>query len=322
MKEKNTLVTFIVLGSTKTAIYEEQTSSLSFYKNENDSLKEKNDLLKSELIKLDAENKTKLAQYMIELRNVKEKLKLYEDAENNLDNLINLAPGENGDNELVEIIKDTPSMNKRRISQNLNLATKVKMLSDENEKLRLVNDQMNNDLQQMSDQCKIYKGIIDNVKQPNSYLISNLKDKETEIYRLKQEILDKEQENNRLKEECKTHIETINKIQNDMQKIMDNRKKIDDLQYMLTNFIKKEKAGKNNNNDIDNMNNYVNDFNNKLSGSNFSLNNYSTQQRFYNTASSGFRQQKPERDVEAENIKRKVSPPDWYKKIKKNQKKK
>ena len=308
--------------NSKTAIYEEQTSSLSFYKNENDSLKEKNDLLKSELIKLDAENKTKLAQYMIELRNVKEKLKLYEDAENNLDNLINLAPGENEDNELVEIIKDTPSMNKRRISQNLNLATKVKMLSDENEKLRLVNDQMNNDLQQMSDQCKIYKGIIDNVKQPNSYLISNLKDKETEIYRLKQEILDKEQENNRLKEECKTHIETINKIQNDMQKIMDNRKKIDDLQYMLTNFIKKEKAGKNNNNDIDNMNNYVNDFNNKLSGSNFSLNNYSTQQRFYNTASSGFRQQKPERDVEAENIKRKVSPPDWYKKIKKNQKKK
>ena len=197
-------------------------------------------LKKRELIKLDAENKTKLAQYMIELRNVKEKLKLYEDAENNLDNLINLAPGENGDNELVEIIKDTPSMNKRRISQNLNLATKVKMLSDENEKLRLVNDQMNNDLQQMSDQCKIYKGIIDNVKQPNSYLISNLKDKETEIYRLKQEILDKEQENNRLKEECKTHIETINKIQNDMQKIMDNRKKIDDLQYMLTNFIKKE----------------------------------------------------------------------------------
>ena len=90
---------------------------------------------------------------------------------------------------------------------------------------------------------------------------------------------------------------------------------------MLTNFIKKEKAGKNNNNDIDNMNNYVNDFNNKLSGSNFSLNNYSTQQRFYNTASSGFRQQKPERDVEAENIKRKVSPPDWYKKIKKKKKK-
>ena len=306
--------------TSKTAIYEEQISSLNFYKNDNDALKEKNDLLRSELIKLDAENKTKLAQCTIELRSVKEKLKLYEDAENKLDNLINLAPGENGDNELVEIIRDTPSTNKRRINQNLTLATKVKMLSDENEKLRIINDQMNNNLQEMSDQCKIYKGIIDNVKQPNSYLITNLKDRETEIYRLKQEILDKEQENNKLREECKTYIENINKMRGDMQKMIDNRKKIDDLQSMLTNFIKKEKSGKNNFNDIDNMNNYVNSFNKNLTGTNFSLNHYSTQQGFYNTASSGFRQQKPERDIEANSTNKKMNSPNWYNKLKKNNK--
>ena len=59
--------------NSKTAIYEEQISSLNFFKNDNEALKEKNDLLKSELIKLDAENKTKLAQCTIELRSVKEK---------------------------------------------------------------------------------------------------------------------------------------------------------------------------------------------------------------------------------------------------------
>ena len=61
---------------------------------------------------------------------------------------------------------------------------------------------------------------------------------------IKQEILNQEQENNRLGEECKAHVETINKMQNDMQKMLDNRKKIDDLQMMLTNFIQKEKLGK------------------------------------------------------------------------------
>ena len=307
--------------NSKSAIYEEQISSLNFFKNDNEALKEKNDLLRREMIKLDADNKTKIAQYSIELTSLKEKIKLYEDAENKLDNLINLAPGENDENELVEIIKDTPSSNKRRINQNLTLATKVKMLSEENEKLRLVIDKMNNDLQEMTDQCKIYKGVIDNVKQPNSYLITNLKDRETEIYKLKQEILDKEQENNRLREENKTHIETINKIKTDMQKVMDNRKKIDDLQSMLTNFIQKEKAGKNNYNDINNMNNYVNSFNNNLSGTGLSLNNFSTQQKFYNTASSGFRQQKPERDIEAMSSNKKVSPPRYYKNLKKNEKK-
>ena len=307
--------------NSKTAIYEEQISSLEIFKKENEALKEKNDLLRSEIIKLDAENKTKLSQYMIELRTAKEKLKLYEDAENKLDNLINLSPGEDGDNELIEIIKDTPSTNKRRINQNLTLATKVKMLNDENEKLRIINDQMNNKLQEMSDQCNIYKGIIDNVKQPNSYLITKIKDSETEIYRLKQDILNKEQENNKLNEECKSHVETINKMQNDMQKMMDNRKKIDELQIMLSNFIKKEKSGKNNYNDVDYMNSYVNNFNNNLNGTNFSLNHYSTQQGFYNSSNSGFIQQKPERDVEAKNIKLKVSPPDWYMKLKKNEKK-
>ena len=307
--------------NSKSAIYEEQISSLNFLKNDNEALKEKNDLLRREMIKLDADNKTKIAQYSIELTSLKEKIKLYEDAENKLDNLINLAPGENDENKLVEIIKDTPSSNKRRINQNLTLATKVKMLSEENEKLRLVIDKMNNDLQEMTDQCKIYKGVIDNVKQPNSYLITNLKDRETEIYKLKQEILDKEQENNRLREENKTHIETINKIKTDMQKVMNNRKKIDDLQSMLTNFIQKEKAGKNNYNDINNMNNYVNSFNNNLSGTGLSLNNFSTQQKFYNTASSGFRQQKPERDIEAMSSNKKVSPPRYYKNLKKNEKK-
>ena len=87
-------------------------------------------------------------------------------------------------------------------------------------------------------------------------------------------------------------------MQNDMQKMLDNRKKIDDLQMMLTNFIKKEESGKNNYNEIENMNNYVYNFNNNLNGTNFSLNHYSTQQGFYNSSSSGFRQQKPERDIE------------------------
>ena len=305
--------------NSKSAIYEEQKSSLALYKNDNDALKEKNDLLKSEIIKLEAEFKTKIAQYDIELRTAKEKLKLYDEVENKLDNVINLAPG-NDELELVEIIKDTPSSNKRRISQNLTLASKVKMLSDENEKLKIINDKLNKDIYDLNDQCNIYKNIIDNVKQPNSYLISNLKDREIEVRRLQQELLNKEEEMNNLKNECNSYIDTINKMKNDMQKMFNDRKKIDDLQNMLNDFIQKEKKGKNNFNDIDNMNNYLNNFNNNLNGTNLSLNHYSTQQGFYHTASSGFRQQKPERDIEVERNNKKIATPNWF--IKLNNKKK
>ena len=149
-----------------------------------------------------------------------------------------------------------------------------------------------------------------------------------DIYKLKQDISNKEQENNKLKSDCESYQETINKMKNEMQTLVNNRKKIDDLQTILKNYIKNENNGINNNNDIENLNSYLNDFNSNM---NNSLNNpYSTQQNFYNsnfkntnganysyTVSNGFKPVKAERDFKyKEEPQMIVNPPDWYKKLK------
>lgn len=202
------------------------------------------------------------------------------------------------------------------------------MLSVENEKLKLINDKINNDLQSLNDQCNIYKGVADQVKQPHAYLITNLQDKDMEIYKLKQDIKNKEQENNKLRSECESYQETINKMKNEMQTLVNNRKKIDDLQTILTNYIKNENKGVNNYNDVENLNSYLNDFNSNM---NNSLNNpYSTQQNFYNsnfkntnganysyTVSNGFKPVKAEKDFKyKEETQMIVNTPDWFKKLK------
>lgn len=302
--------------------YDEKLSGFNIIKNDNDSLTEKNILLRNEMIKIQSDYKAELAEYKAQISVLSEKLKSYDRMEDQLDNVINESPdvGENDNQEIMHVLKDIPTSNKRRINQCLNLANKVKELSVENEKLRLINDKINNELREANDQCNIYKGVADQVKQPKSILVTNLQEKELEIYKLKQENQDLEREKNQLKNQCESLQETIDKMKNEIQTLVNNRKKIDDLQMILNNYIKDEKKGLNNYNDIENLNTHLSNFNSNF---NNSLNKYSTQQDFYksnnklyfsNTQSNGFQQMKPERDINSGMV---TQTPDWYKKLKK-----
>ena len=304
-------------------IYDDKLSGLKIIKNDNEALKEKNDLLRNEMIKNQSDYKAELAEYKAQISVLSEKLKSYDRMEDQLDNVINGSPdvGENDNQEIMHVIKDIPTSNKRRINQCLNLANKVKELSVENEKLRLINDKINNELREANDHCNLYKGVADQVKQPTSILITNLQQKEMEIYKLKQENKDLELEKNQLKSQCESLQETIDKMKNEIQTLVNNRKKIDDLQMILNSYIRDEKKGLNNYNDIENLNTHLSNFNSNF---NNSLNKYSTQQDFYksnnnkfnfsNTQYSYDKPMIPERDVNSGMV---TQTPDWYKKLKK-----
>jgi CII-binding regulator of phage lambda lysogenization HflD len=302
--------------NSRIAIYEEQISALTIFKNENEALNEKNNFLRTEMIKMQSDHKTEIAEYKIRLNVLEEKLKNYDNMENELDNVINQAPQEEGDDqEIVKVIRGMPTSNKRRIDQCLNLANKVKMLSVENEKLKIVNDKINTDLLKLRDECNIYKNVADKVKQPNSYFVTCLQEKEMEIYKLKQDIIDKEQENKKLKLQCESYKEAINKMENDMKTLVNNRKKIEELNNILSNYINNEK---NNNYNIKDITEYTNNFNNNL---NNQFNPSFTQNNFSMTASSGFGRPKPERDINYNEIPNEViNTPEWYKKLKKKNK--
>ena len=91
--------------------------------------------------------------------------------------------------------KEEEEANKKRLKKSNSKDQK----ENTEKKKEIKEEKMDKDIYELNDQCKIYKNIIDNVKQPNSYLITNLKDREIEIYRLKQELLNNDEEIIKLK---------------------------------------------------------------------------------------------------------------------------
>ena len=229
--------------NSRIAVYEEQVAALSLFKNENETLKEKLDFIRSELIKRESEYRSEIAEYKAQISILKEKITAYDNIENELDKVIvDSAIASEADNtkdnqEIINIIKDVPTASKRRINQCLALANKVKILSLENEKLKNMNQQLNNELNISRDECNLYKNVSEKVKQPYAYLIRNLQDNELEIYKLKQEIGKKDITINQLNQDNQIYKDKVNNLSTDLKIIVNNRQKINDLENVITNYM-------------------------------------------------------------------------------------
>ena len=104
---------------------------------EREASRDKQDLLRNELIRKESIFKDENSGLKAQLSIFKEKILNYEQIENELDKVIvsNLD-----DNDVLPIIKDIPTASKRRISQCLILANKLKLCSIEIEKLKVNNN--------------------------------------------------------------------------------------------------------------------------------------------------------------------------------------
>ena len=229
--------------NSRIAVYEEQVAALSLFKNENETLKEKLDYIRSELLKRESEYRSEVAEYKAQISILKEKITAYDNIENELDKVIvdsaiaSEAENTKDNQDIINIIKDVPTASKRRINQCLALANKVKILSLENEKLKNMNQQLNNELNISRDECNLYKNVSEKVKQPYAYLIRNLQDNELEIYKLKQEIGKKDITINQLNQENQIYKDKVNNLSMDLKTIVNNRQKLNDLENVITNYM-------------------------------------------------------------------------------------
>ena len=64
------------------------------------------------------------------------------------------------------IIKDIPTTSKRRISQCLILANKLKLAALENEKLKDFNKKLEKEISSLNQEKDLYKGVSEKAKQP------------------------------------------------------------------------------------------------------------------------------------------------------------
>ena len=305
--------------NSRISVYEEQVAALSLFKNENETLKEKLDYIRGELIKRESEYRSEVAEYKAQISILKEKLSAYDNIENELDKVIvDSAIASEADNtkdnkDIIKIIQDIPTTNKRRINQCLALANKVKIISLENEKLKNMNEQLNNELQISRDEIKLYKNVSENVKQPYAYLIRNLQDNELQIFKLKQELEKKDQTINKLNLENSLYQEKVNNLSMDLKTIVNNRQKLNDLESVITNYMQSDNGGNTQ----------------KFSSTNVSVPYYSSNnlngmsQNVYSNYSQNIFQQPEKDNLQSMNIQNGISTqqssqkvPNWYLQLK------
>ena len=147
----------------------------------------------------------------------------------------------------------------------MNLINAIKRKDIEIEKIKIENNQLNNKLKIVNDQCNSYKNISDNINKPYAYLVKNLQDKNMEILELNKNISDKEKNINMLKQQCDLYENKINELKNDLAMIINNREQINNLENLLEKATNNDKGKSINNNEINRLNYFLNNFNKSIS---------------------------------------------------------
>lgn len=313
---------------------EENYACLSLLKNENDLLKEKNDILRSELIKKESDYRTDYSEMKAQISILKEKLSSYDQMENELDKVIcdsTVFANDDKSNDVIGIIKDIPTSAKRRISQCLVLANKIKLMTIEIEQLKDLNKKLESELALTKEERELYRKVTDKAKQPYSYLLKSIQDNELEIYKLKLEDAQKEQSIQRLIRENSLLEERSNGLESDLKTIVNNRQKLNNLESVITNFIQND-TNKGNGSSLDYSNanyNYAGmtksinasiNANSMMNNPSLSLNQQhkntcgTSINNNTTTTSNQMQMQKPERDINTSGTISKV--PNWYMKLK------
>lgn len=217
-------------------MYEENIILVKEVKMENESLKAKIDLLKTEYYKVEAVAREGTAELRAELAVAKERLANYDMIEKELDQAIMSAAEVREDdgsndigNALIQTITQAPTTAKIRIQQSLLLANRLQNKQRELESAQKELAKLQAKIENLEADAKLNTKLLQRSNQPQSYVLNDLAAAEKKmdyaerkIKTLEDQLRKASHENNQLKLAKKS-------MQDDLQKIGARRQEIDSL---------------------------------------------------------------------------------------------
>jgi len=193
--------------------YEEQLHNYKEVQIEALALKEKLDVLRAEYYKLESSNRQDQADIRAENAMFKERLKNYEQIEQELDQAI-VQASEGGiasdlGNALASAIAHAPTTAKRRIQQSLILSNKLLEKQKEMEELGEKLKEYRRENEKLAEELQMYKRLSEKTNQPYSYLTVGIEKAEKELYLAQKENKNKAQTIDNLKKEIEVLREVI-----------------------------------------------------------------------------------------------------------------
>ena len=229
-------------------LYKENIDLLKELNNDNNSLKEKLKLLTDKINELQTNNYEELNSIRDKMNSLEAKNRLYEEQDIDFDKifseiLLNIEKNNNDEEtkNMIMTINELPKGNSKKRSQFILLANKLKKMSEQNAILsaKLQNAQIENE--KHKEESNIYQNIAQNNNEPYEYLLKEIAKKDSELMYYKELMNEKEirykavmKENERLNERC-------NEIEKDLKQHLENREKIDKLDYLVEKIAENQK---------------------------------------------------------------------------------
>ena len=229
-----------------THLYEDNMILVKETKMENESLRTKIDVLKSEYYKLESTARQGNADIKAELAVAKERLANYELIEKELDSAImNVAKdatveddGTNAiGNALIQTITSAPTTAKRRIQQSLLLANRLQTKQRENEELQKEISSLKQTVENLEADVKLHQKLVQRTNQPQSYMIADIERAEKELDFANRKIKQLDDVCRKLKVENEQLKQAKRGLAEDLQKLTAKRQDIENLQTTLMGIM-------------------------------------------------------------------------------------
>jgi len=229
-------------------IYSENMGLIKELNNDNKSYKEKLKLLTDKLNEVNSNNYQEINQVKEKLSLLNARNQSYEEQDNQIDKIFSeaiLDLDKNGNDEeaknMIIAINDMPKGNNKRISQFKFLGNRLKKMAKDN---IILNSKLQNALmenEKYKEESNLYQNIAKNNNEPYEYLLKEISKKDNELIYYKELVNEKEIRYKAVMKENEMLNEKYNAIEKDLKQHLENREKIDKLDYLVGKIVENQK---------------------------------------------------------------------------------
>ena len=231
-------------------IYKENINLIGELNNENNQLKEKLNLLNNKLKEISTNSITELAEAKNKIALLSSKAQSYDEQDNTFDKIFSeiLLDDENTNtnkNEqsknMISAINQMPQGYNKRIAQYKFMASRLKKLYEEKAilKAKLENIEIENN--KYKEQSKMFKNMEENNNESYEYLIKELEKKDSELIYYKEVVNDREIRFKQIMSENEKINAKCNALEKDLKQILENRDKINKLDFLVGKIVENQK---------------------------------------------------------------------------------
>ena len=229
-------------------IYSENMGLIKELNNDNKSYKEKLKLLTDKLNEVNSNNYQEINQVKEKLSLLNARNQSYEEQDNQIDKIFSeaiLDLDKNGNDEeaknMIIAINDMPKGNNKRISQFKFLGNRLKKMAKDN---IILNSKLQNALmenEKYKEESNLYQNIAKNNNEPYEYLLKEISKKDNELIYYKELVNEKDIRYKAVMKENEMLNEKYNAIEKDLKQHLENREKIDKLDYLVGKIVENQK---------------------------------------------------------------------------------